>query len=131
MVAMSNLVQTEIVARRENTPQDFPRITQVHTSAVPKFCDATHWDGLAARYLSRYSLPAWGVPCDPEAMGQWLYRLDLPLSLWLATGAYRSLQDFIDLNPDWPLRAFVGLALEMKDEGGQQRATTMLWLRED
>lgn len=110
--------QTEIVSRCEKAPQNFSRKTQVRASAIPKFCDAAYWDELAAKHLSRYDLPHWGVPCDPIAMERWLDRLDIAARDYFYMAGLKSLQEFIDLNPSWPLRAFIGLALEMKNEGG-------------
>jgi hypothetical protein len=110
------LVQTEIVARRENVPRKLSGKSAHHSSSATKFCDSIHWDELATKYLSRYDLPAWDVPCGPEAMARWLDRLDIPLKQYLRMTSLRSLEDFITMNPAWPLRAFIGLALEMRNE---------------
>jgi hypothetical protein len=116
------LTAPEIVARRENRPPNLSKKTGVVIPAAPKFQDTEHWNGLAATYLSRYDLPGWDVPCNPEAMARWLDRLDLAECDFLRTGDYQSAQDFIALNPDWPLRAFIGLATEIRNEGGHDDA---------
>lgn len=120
-----------IVARRENAPQDFPRNKAIHPLGERDFRDARYWNELANRLLPRHDQPLWNAPCSPDAMETWLDRLSIPLKDYLRATGLKRLQDFIDLNLHWPLRAFIGLALEMKNEGGQQRATMMLGLRED
>ena len=115
----------EIVARHENTPLNLPRNNAVCKPIKPiktEFADSIHWDELAARYLSRYDLPGWDVPCLPDAMEIWLDRLSIPLKDYLRATGLKRLQDCIDLNFDWPLRAFIGLALEMRNEGGHDDA---------
>jgi len=50
-------------------------------------------------------------------MRRWLDRLDLNERDHLRVTA-TSLDDFIAMNPAWPLRAWIGLMLEIRD--GQQ-----------
>lgn len=112
---MIGTTQTKIVARRENAPQKLPRKTQVRAAVAPKFCDAAHWDELAAERLPRYDLPAWDAPCEPVAMRRWLDRLNVTEAEYMRrTGT--SLADFCELNPEWPLRAWIGTVLEMHEE---------------
>jgi hypothetical protein len=47
-------------------------------------------------------------------MRRWLDRLDLTERDHLRI-ASTSLNDFIDLNPSWPLRAWIGLMLEARE----------------
>lgn len=82
------------------------------------FGDAHHWDHLASRYLPQYDLPPWSRPFSSEEAGKWLERLELSIRAWLRVG-YRDLADFGAINPAWPLRAFVGLALELRAERDQ------------
>lgn len=81
-----------------------------------KHADTKYWDGLAARYLARYNLPGWDVQYTAEAAVTWLDRLDLPVAEWRATGNYRGLEEFGEINPGWPLRAAIGLMLELRHE---------------
>jgi hypothetical protein len=78
------------------------------------FNDAAHWDGLAEIHLSRFNLPKWEIPCSPDQMEIWADRVGISksdcLKYWNTDFA-----DFIVLNPDWPLRAFIGLLLEQAD----------------
>jgi len=104
--------QIEIAPRRKNDPSNLSKKTRARATVVPKFCDAAHWDQLAAKYLPRYDLPAWGTPCDPEAMRRWLDRLGLTEHDHLKATA-TSLREFVALNPNWPLRAWIGTALEL------------------
>lgn len=106
--------QSGVAPRRETQPANFPRNSGVRLRGASEFCDAAHWDGLGRRHLGRYNLPDWSAPCDPEAMHRWLDRLDLTERDYeriTATG----LADFIAMNPNWPLRAFIGLTLEMRE----------------
>lgn len=103
--------------RHKNDPHNFPRNSHVSLRRESEFCDTTHWDELARQHLGRYNLPAWSVPCDTDAMRRWLDRLDLNERDHLRVTA-TSLDDFIAMNPAWPLRAWIGLMLEIRD--GQQ-----------
>ena len=109
---------SEIVARRKCAPRNLPRKTAFRLSPEAKFLDAEHWNALALKHLPHYDLPAWDVPTDPEAMGRWLDRLGITLKQYLLATGLRNLMDFVELNPRWPLRAFIGLAIEMRNEGG-------------
>jgi len=102
----------QIVARRENAPPKLSGKNAYRASRAPSFCDAAHWDELAASYLPRYDLPAWDVPCSPEAMEIWLDRLDLTEKEYSRT-TNTGLADFCALNPAWPLRAWIGTVLEL------------------
>ncbi len=73
------------------------------------FGDARYWEELAEKRLPSHNLPKWSVPCSPQDMRLWAYRLGLTD---YEKAAMTSMEDFIELNPAWPLRAFVGLLLE-------------------
>lgn len=73
------------------------------------FADSSYWDALAKKYLKSYTLPKWDKPMTEEGMRRWKDRLNISERL------YSDYQDFDELNPDWPLRAFVGLLMETKD----------------
>ncbi len=102
--------------RAENNPPASSGETAFRAPAVRKYADAAHWDNLAALHLARYDLPGWDVPYSASAAEIWLDRLDLPLSAWLAVGNYRNLEEFCELNHSWPLRAAIGLMLELHAE---------------
>jgi hypothetical protein len=88
--------------------------TAVRLRGRAEFRDAEHWDELALAFLPRYDLPRWDRSCAADELERWLDRLDIPVRAFLALGAYASLADFISLNPAWPLRAAIGLALELR-----------------
>lgn len=103
-------------ARGGNHP---PKSSGEIASSAPaprRFADSGHWDQLATVCLSRYTLPAWDVAFSPDAAEIWLDRLDIPVAGWLAVGNYRDLTEFSELNPGWPLRAWIGLAMELRHE---------------
>lgn len=77
------------------------------------FKDSEHWDELAEE-LMPYRLPEWDIAPTATIMREWLKRLEIKEALF--EEAFRtSLSDWIALNHDWPLRAFVGLLLEFKE----------------
>ncbi len=79
------------------------------------FLDAPHWTELARRYGVR--LPQWWVPCTPTHMRRWLRRLGFSLAWYRDWSGDRDVTLFAERNPDWPLRAFVGLLLEELEHG--------------
>ena len=80
------------------------------------FTDAEAWQRLAEKYCT---LPNWSEPCTVERMIWWCKRLDVNYQKISNT----THQEFMELNTDWPLRAFVGLLLEAKDEQAGQNGT--------
>jgi hypothetical protein len=71
------------------------------------FADAANWEKLAQERGIR--LPAWWVAPMPAALKRWFKRLD--------GGRFGDIYGctpvrLIKLNPDWPLRAHVGMMLE-------------------
>jgi hypothetical protein len=69
------------------------------------------WNKLAsARGIRR--LPLWGIPPTPTGIRRWLMRLGVTVDQFLDWAGAVTLSDFAEWNPDWPLRALVGLLLE-------------------
>ena len=68
-------------------------------------------------------LPPYGVPCTTGRMSDWLAKLGIPLDAYLdwmgaglsGTETSAKLSDFVKRNPDWPLKAWLGLVLEHRD----------------
>ena len=79
------------------------------------YADMPHWDLLAEKYLSRYPMPDIHTKCNVEGMIQWLDRLDMTEKDYVKV-TNTTLQEFIDMNPAWSLRSFIGLILEQYDE---------------
>ncbi len=100
----------------ENHPPEFSGETALRAPAARKYADAAHWNNLAALHLARYDLPGWDVPYSASAAETWLDRLGLSRAAWLAVGNYRAPGNFVALNPGWPLRAAIGLMLELRAE---------------
>ncbi len=90
--------------------------TGVALRGEASFSDARYWLELNERY-SRYNLPAWEVSCTVEAMRLRLDRLGLREREYVERTA-TSLVDFIAMNSVWPLRAWIGLVLELVAERG-------------
>lgn len=111
----------EIVETDGKHPQKSPKKTASVLMGRADFGDARHWNYLASRYLPQYDLPSWSRPFSADEAEKWLERLELSIPAWLRFGGYRDLADFGAINPAWPLRAFVGLALELRAES--DRAT--------
>ena len=74
--------------------------------------DKPRWQEMARERGIR--LPAWSARCTAARMERWLRRLGIPAKMFYEWGHFRSFVDFIKLNPQWPLYAFVGLMLEYK-----------------
>ncbi|NPV08145.1 MAG: hypothetical protein HPY83_09310, partial [Anaerolineae bacterium] len=77
------------------------------------FLDAPHWAELARQYGVR--LPQWWVPCTRKHMVRWLPKLGYDLAWYRDWAGKSDLTWFMKRNPDWPLRAFVGLLLEERE----------------
>jgi hypothetical protein len=82
-------------------------------SLLGGFADDAVWQEMMEKSGCRYNLPDYGVPCTAADMNLWLERVGVDKAKFLATGEYRNMEDFMALNPKWPLRAFVGLLLEL------------------
>ena len=79
------------------------------------FSDSEHWLELAQRHLINYDLPRWHEQCSQDKMELWLDRIGMTEKDYLKL-TNTTLAEFKSLNADWPLRAFVGLLLEIRDE---------------
>mgnify|MGYP001584850316 CR=1 FL=1 len=79
-----------------------------------EFKDYQHWIGLYRKHLDRYPRPKPDKPCTVEAMKSWLNKLEMDE---IYEDMHGSLESFIELNPDWPLFAWLGLCLEDVDYG--------------
>jgi hypothetical protein len=85
--------------------------------------DEDEWELLAKEEGVR--LPPYGVPCTTAKMRSWLRRLGIEEKQYLSyQGAgldgnmsKARLTDFIVRNPDYPLKAYVGLVLEARRDG--------------
>lgn len=80
-----------------------------------KYVDSVHWNEMFNKHLPSYTQPRYKTPCTVEHMEWWLYRLGVSKKEFCATGNYSGLEEFISLNPEWSLRAFIGLCLELKE----------------
>ena len=78
------------------------------------FSDSGTWNELAGKHVTRFNMPDWDEPCSVEQMGRWLDRLNISKDEYTVyTGT--DFEDWMAFNPDWPLRAFVGVLLEFID----------------
>lgn len=84
---------------------------------ISNFADEQVWKEL---FKARgFKMPAKYIKCDIKLMRRYLRKIGVSEKLYLQLTAFKSLQDFIDLNPRWPLYGFVGVVCEfdeMKDE---------------
>jgi hypothetical protein len=79
------------------------------------FADAPEWERLASQYGVRQ--PMWHEPVTTGKITTWCRRLGVSLADYREWWGGTSLRDFQERNPDWPLRALVGLMLEAIDDG--------------
>ena len=77
--------------------------------AATEFKDYLHWVKLHEKHLGSYTAPKPEAPCTLESMNFWLERLGMEKSYQKIHG---TLEDFIRLNPGWPLFAWLGTCLE-------------------
>lgn len=99
--------------QQTNGIEDSPRNNDVPIRPASSFDDVDWWDELFDLHLGRYPRPGDLDPCSEEAMFRWMERLEM------APPSDTSLKDFIALNPDWPLIAWLGTMLELKHAGGR------------
>ena len=83
------------------------------------FLDDETWKELASERGLR--LPNWTFPPESKAMRRWLRKVKLPEKVYLEIMGYSKLEQFQELNPDWPLRAWVGVLLEFTEERDQAK----------
>jgi hypothetical protein len=74
------------------------------------FLDNETWVELSKRFYTR--LPVWKNEPTEEKMRKWLRKFRVTEKEYLQATGYKSLNDFMELNPDWPLRAWVGVLME-------------------
>ena len=95
-----------------NGIEDFSGNNDVSIRPASSFMDCDWWSELFDLHLGRYPKPGDLDQCTEESMSRWMDRLEMaPLS-------DTPLEDFVTLNPSWPLMAWLGTMLEIKHEGG-------------
>lgn len=77
------------------------------------FADEGEWERLAKARGMR--LPIWTLAPTPGNMRKWLRKTGWTGAQYLEWAGEKTLSDFAKRNPDWPLRAWVGLVLEAQD----------------
>lgn len=74
------------------------------------FTEDLRWIELARDQKIR--LPLWRMPITTGGMRKYLKKLDIQVEDYLSDNNEKTLRHFGNMNPDWPLRAWVGLQLE-------------------
>lgn len=72
--------------------------------------DRANWEQLARGHGSR--LPKWQLAVTPRNLERWFRRFGLDVATVLGNWGCHTLRDMSALNPDWPLRAIIGICLE-------------------
>ena len=80
------------------------------------FLDAPYWLELGRKYNIR--LPAWGIAPTVSNMRTWLHRVGIKQSEYEDYYGKGNFANFPTMNPEWPLRAWFGLVLEMAEDIG-------------
>lgn len=81
--------------------------------SAEEFKDFAYWqEAINSFFKRRYPLPTYTEPCTVEAVDRWVARCGLTDKEFLQIGNYKSIEDFIKLNPEWPIYAIIGLCLE-------------------
>lgn len=86
------------------------------------FMDANYWDELAKSRGLR--LPQWATPITPSNIRKWYHRLNMDAQAYYDWAGSKDIGRFSELNPDWPLRALVGLLLEWDASRGITKPVT-------
>ena len=85
--------------------------TQYLAAVTPhEFDDDEHWLDLARKHKVR--LPHHGTPLQTGQMERWLRKLGIAGPQWRAYTGGQTNKQFIEANPTWTLRSWVGHALE-------------------
>lgn len=61
---------------------------------------------------AKIRLPLWRMPCSTGGMRRFLKKLNVPVAEYLEANNEKNLSQFSKMNPDWPLRAWVGVQIE-------------------
>jgi hypothetical protein len=83
------------------------------------FLDGSYWAELAS--VRGLRLPRWAQRYSRGQAAKWLRRVGISTKAYLEASGEASLSDFGCNNPDWPLRAWVGLLLEIAEDGRSGR----------
>ena len=100
-------------AKGKKRPAYFSGNNDVLFRSESEFRDSEAWDEMFQIRLGRYPQPKWSAICEPEVMRLWLDRLDMDEDLYFEM-TKTTLQDFINLNPGWPLFSWLGTVMEAK-----------------
>ena len=76
-------------------------------------CDYDHWIEIAKE--RGITLPYWKTKPTPYKMNWWLKKIGMSKKEYFEWDGGKKIIDFIDRNPEWPLRAWVGLLLEEQE----------------
>ena len=112
------------MSKIENSPSGTPfePIKQgVQLRAGSEFTDAQWWDNLWDQHHIPYQQPKWSERCTTKRMGYWLKELN-KTETWYKRKTMTSLNEFVDLNPTWPLRAWLGTVMELLNEGNGNKS---------
>lgn len=74
------------------------------------FADEPTWAELGSAL--KFRLPGYGVECTRARMVRAIHKAGWGLDDYRKWCGYKQPEDWAAANPDWPLRAFVGLLLE-------------------
>lgn len=74
------------------------------------FSDSIRWLDLSKELKVR--LPLWKKPCSTGGFRRFLKKINISVEQYLADNNEKNLKEFINNNPDWPLRAWCGIQLE-------------------
>ena len=81
-----------------------------------EFKDYRYWVSLSDKHLPQFRFPGTSVACDPDMMILWLHRLGFTKKDYLKMTGFKRIEQFIERNPGWPFRAWLGEVLEMREE---------------
>jgi len=82
-------------------------------SARRRYNDEAYWNKLALEYLGAYALPRWNKEVTEEGILLWMGRIEVNKTKFQQVFGV-SPSEFCAINAKWPLRAVIGLLLEIR-----------------
>lgn len=89
------------------------RKTRVKITPRQRYDDEAYWNKLALEYLGSYALPRWNKEVTATILLLWMERIGVNKTRFQQIFGV-SPTEFCAINSKWPLRAVIGLLLEIR-----------------
>ena len=78
-----------------------------------RYDDEAFWGKLSLEYLGSYPMPRWNKEATTEGVLLWMNRAEITKTRFKQVFGV-SPSEFCAINPKWPMRAVIGLLLEIR-----------------